>query len=87
MNDKKDLKKKIWLAKLKNTYANTHGNTHVYTYIVKRLEINTQKCCVYLWMGQLWKTFFRLFTFPHFSQQKCIYFYNQLPSTPVKIGK
>lgn len=58
MNDKKDLKKKIWLAKLKNTYANTHGNTHVYTYIVKRLEINTQKCCVYLWMGQLWKTFF-----------------------------
>lgn len=31
MNDKKDLKKKIWLAKLKNIYP----NTHVYTYIVK----------------------------------------------------
>lgn len=45
VNDKKDLKKKkIWLAKFKNAYA----NTHVYTYPVKRLELNTQKCCVYL---------------------------------------
>lgn len=42
--EKKTLKNKTWLAKLKNIYANIQGNTYLYTNIVKRLEVNILKC-------------------------------------------
>lgn len=61
--------KKNWLAKLKNTYTNTHGNTHVYEHIVKRLEVNTQKCLVFISDSDNYEKYFSgLFIFPLFSQ-------------------